>query len=52
MAEELKMHLTTYREYEQQERKVPITFIIQLAKYHNVSLDYLCGLTNDKRKYW
>lgn len=51
-AELLKMHLTTYREYEQQIRRVPADFIIDLAKLYNVSIDYLCGLTNDKRKYW
>ena len=52
VAEEINMHLTTYREYEQQERRIPATFLITLAKYYNVSLDYLAGLTNDKRKYW
>lgn len=52
IAEKLNMHLTTYREYEQQERRIPATFIIELAKFYNVSIDYLAGLTNDKRKYW
>lgn len=52
VAEKLKMHLTTYREYEQQVRRVPVTFIIELAKLWDVSLDYLCGLTDEKRKFW
>lgn len=52
VAERLKMHLTTYREYEQQERRIPATFIIELAKFYNVSVDYIAGLTKDKRKYW
>lgn len=52
IAEELNMHLTTYREYEQQERRIPATFLIKLAKYYNVSIDYITGLTNDKRKFW
>jgi len=26
--------------------------MITLAKYYNVSLDYLSGLTNKKDKYW
>lgn len=52
VAEKLNMHLTTYREYEQQERRIPATFIIELAKFYNVSIDYIAGLTNEKRKYW
>ena len=52
VAEKLNMHLTTYREYEQQERRIPATFIIELAELYNVSIDYIAGLTNDKRKYW
>ena len=52
VAEKLNMHLTTYREYEQQERRIPATFIIELAEFYNVSIDYIAGLTNDKRKYW
>ncbi len=31
---------------------MPIKTYIELAKYYNVSLDYLAGLTNDKRKFW
>lgn len=49
VAEQLNMHLTTYREYEQQERRIPATFLIKVAKYYNVSLDYIAGLTNQKR---
>lgn len=52
IAEELDMHLTTYREYEQQVRRIPATFLIKLAQYYNVSIDYIAGLTNDKRKFW
>lgn len=52
VAENLKMHLTTYREYEQQIRRIPASFIIELARFWDVSIDYLCGLTDDKRKFW
>ena len=31
---------------------MPMHLFIILAKYYNVSLDYLAGLTNDKRKFW
>lgn len=52
IAEILNMHLTTYREYEQQERRIPAEFAIRIAKLYNVSTDYVLGLTNDKRKFW
>ena len=46
------MYLTTYRRYENGEREPPFNFILRLAKFYNVSADYIGGLTNDKRKYW
>ena len=46
------MYLTTYRRYETGEREPPFNFIIRLAKFYNISIDYIAGLTNDKRKYW
>jgi len=52
IAQLLDMQLTTYREYEMQERRVPADFLIKIALLHNVSLDYIVGLTKDKRKYW
>ncbi len=51
-AEMLHMHLTTYREYEQQKRRIPADFILKIARLYNVSTDYILGLTNDKRKFW
>lgn len=43
---------THYSKYERGEREMPMHLFIELAKYYNVSLDYLAGLTNDKRKFW
>lgn len=51
-AKMLHMHLTTYREYEQQMRRIPADFILKIARLYNVSTDYILGLTNDKRKFW
>ncbi|MBD5080351.1 MAG: helix-turn-helix transcriptional regulator [Ruminococcaceae bacterium] len=39
----------SYIRYEKGEREPPLDVIINLAKYYNVSLDYIAGLTNDKR---
>lgn len=48
-AKELNMHKTTYARYETGENRVPFDFVITLADYYNVSLDYIAGRTNDKR---
>lgn len=39
-----------YSEYENGKRTVPIAHLITLAKYYNVSLDYLVNLTNEIKK--
>lgn len=50
VAKILDMQVTTYREYENQERRIPADFIIRIAKLYNVSMDYVCGLTNNPKK--
>ncbi len=52
IAEILFIQREVYRRYETGERKLPINLYIELAKYYDVSIDYIAGLTNDKRKYW
>lgn len=32
-----------YRRYEKGTRTIPVEFLIQLAEYYNVSIDYLVG---------
>ena len=44
----LHMHRTTYVRYERGEREIPFNVAILIAKQHNVSLDYIAGLTNKK----
>ncbi len=39
-----------YSEYENGKRTVPIAHLITLAKYYNVSIDYLVNLTNEIKK--
>lgn len=38
-----------YNLYENGSNEIAFTRAIALAKYYNVSLDYIAGLTNDKR---
>ena len=49
LAEILHMQTTTYRRYELGEREIPFNIAIMLAKYYNVSLDYIAGLTDDPK---
>ena len=42
----------SYQRYESGKVELPMHYFIALAKFYNVSLDYMAGLTNDKRKYW
>ena len=46
----LKMHKTTYTNYEQGKREPPFELIIKLAKFYNVSTDYIAGLTDIPHK--
>lgn len=45
----LGMHKTTYTNYEQGKREIPFELVIQLAKFYNVSLDYIAELSNEMR---
>lgn len=47
----LKMHKTTYTNYEQGKREPPFEFIIKLAKLYEVSIDYIAGLTDIPKSY-
>ena len=39
-----------YAQYENGKRQIPFDRIIELAKYYNITIDYIAGLTNEKRK--
>lgn len=40
-----------YRRYEKGTRQIPIDFLIALSKFYKVSIDYIVGLTNEKKPY-
>ncbi len=47
----LQCDQSLYSKYEREERDVPLHIIIKLAIFYNTSIDYLVGLTNEKRPY-
>ena len=51
LAEILGCSQTTYSRYETGNLSVPIDILKKLARFYNVSVDYILGLTNDKLPY-
>lgn len=49
VAKLLSTSQTQYSRWERGEREIPFHHVITLALYYNVSIDYIAGLTNDKR---
>lgn len=47
----LGMKQPQYSRYERGLRDVPTDVLIRLAKFYNVSTDYILGLTNDSAPY-
>ena len=50
VAAELGITIQQYSLYERGDREIPFHHVITLAKFYNVSLDYIAGLTNHKTK--
>ena len=36
-----------YSKYERGEREIPLKLVVELARFYNVSIDYIVGLTDD-----
>ena len=49
VAELLRTTQQTYSIWERGERDIPFHHVITLAKFYNVSIDYIAGLTNHKK---
>lgn len=43
---------TQYSRWERGEREIPFYHVITLARYYQVSIDYIAGLTNNKKGGW
>ncbi len=51
LADFLKVHQTTYSDYEIGKLNVPIDVFIALAKFYDTSIDYLAGITDNPKPY-
>ena len=49
MAQFLNLSQRAYAHYEKGTRNIPLDVLIELADFHNVSIDYLLGRTENKR---
>jgi len=46
IAELLKIGQKTYSDYELGKTRIPVDSLIILARYYNVSMDYICGVSD------
>lgn len=51
IAKLLKVGQKTYSDYELGKTRIPVDSLIILAKLYNVSMDYICGVTDVKSHY-
>ncbi len=51
VAKELNISQVQYSRYETGIRVMPINLLIKLAKFYDVSLEYLTGISNIKKSY-
>ena len=51
LAKLIGMSKTGYSKYETGENDVPTSILIKLALLYNTSIDYILGLTNEKKPY-
>ena len=49
LAKALGITVQQYSLYERGDREIPFHHVITLAKFYNVSIDYIAGLSNKKR---
>ena len=51
VAKILNVAQTTYSDYETQKVRMPIDLIIVLAKYYNVDMNYIAGVSRQKKPF-
>lgn len=51
IADFLNVGQRTYADYESGKTRIPLDSIIKLAKFYDVSMDYISGVSNVKMEY-
>jgi transcriptional regulator with XRE-family HTH domain len=51
IAQLLKVGQKTYSDYELGKTRIPVDSLIILAKFYNVSMDYICGVSDVKKPF-
>ena len=51
IAKSLNISQRSYSRYENDDRSIPIEILSKLADFHNTSVDFLIGRTNQKEPY-
>ena len=51
IADYLMCDQSLYSKYERGTRDIPLQIMIKLAQFYNTSIDYLVGLTDEKKPY-
>ena len=51
MAEKLNINQRTYSRYENADSMMPLDILVQIADFHNVSVDYLLERTDVPKRY-
>ena len=51
IAEFLHIRQSTYSQYENGQRQIPISALIRLAQFYSTSTDYILGLTSNRTPY-
>ena len=51
LARILNVNQSTYSDYEHENINIPIASLIKLAFYFNTSIDYIVGITKERKPY-
>ena len=51
IAEILKVGQRTYADYELGKTRIPLESMIKLAEFYDVDMNYICNISDAKRKY-
>ena len=51
LASYLHIKQNTYSQYENEQRQIPLSLLVQLSNYYDVSVDFILGLTECETRY-